>query len=142
MSVLISAIEELVLATIRSDKSPRSRKGMTDWVLTALSVMLGGAGIALLAIRLDQALKESYSIETATVILSVTLLGSSFLVALILYLFRRQASPGGLFASKDLRSLVDGFCRQLGEPVRENPKIALLLFAIAGFFIAQKAKEQ
>lgn len=144
MSALLAVVEELVVATIISEKVLLPRKGMMDWGLTALSILLGVAGISLLILSLDRFLEKIYPADMAALILAGVVLTAAFLAAMLACRYRRQKISNIGAARRELgnniRSLVGDVCKELDDPVRDNPKMAVILAAVAGFVTAQQTK--
>ena len=133
-------IEELLVATIINDKILFPVQNRTNWFWTAFSVFLGCIGIVLLIVGFDWFLEERYPPHVA----ALASAGLAFVIALIAaavaYYYRhKKISMQKTIRQelgKNIQSLMGDICGEIDEPVRENPKTAVALAALAGFFIA------
>lgn len=141
MSGIATVVEELLLATVISEKILMPRKSKADWALIGLSALLGSMGVFLAALGLDRFLEERYPPDLAAMITAGLLFAAAFVSAAVAYFLRRQralklAEERNEFG-KNILSLLDEVCSELNEPVRESPKTAVMLAALAGFFVAR-----
>jgi hypothetical protein len=139
MSGIAAAVEELLVAMIVSEKVLLPRKNVTDWALTVLAVLLGIGGVFLSVLGLDRFLEGRYPPDMAALISAVFVFIMSFLAAALAYHFRRRkisvAGTARNEIGKNIRTLIDDICGELEEPVRESPKTAVMLAALAGFLV-------
>lgn len=141
MSGLLAVVEELLVATIISEKVLLPRKTKMDWALMALSILLGCMGIILSALALNLLLGESYSPGEAALISAAVIFIAALLVTAARYRFCQKKASNVSTArheiEKNIRNLLEDICGELDGPVRENPKTAVALAALAGFITAQ-----
>jgi hypothetical protein len=140
MTGIAAVVEELLVATILSEKVLLPRKSKTDWTLLFLSGLLGAAGVFLAVLGFDRFLETIYPEDVAALIAA----GVVLLLALLLgcaggYFRRRKLSI--LHAARgelrgNFRGLIEDVCKELDGPVRDNPKMAVLLAGLAGFLAA------
>jgi hypothetical protein len=137
MSSITNVIEELLVALIIDEKLLRPRKNKMDWALIALSVLLGGAGVFLLVISLERFLETLYSPDVSALISAAIILVAAALTALVAYRLKRphtsQFSTLRHNVSQNIHTIIKIVCNELTDPVKKNPKTALLLAALAGF---------
>lgn len=142
MSGMASVIEQLVLAAVTGEKVRMPRRNRSDWVVTALSVLLAGGGIFFLVLALDRYLEEIYPLYIAALLCA----GALFVVALIALSLThcrrvRRVQPVDNtreILAQNITSLIEDAFEELKEPIQESPKTALLLAAVAGFFVANQ----
>jgi len=140
MSGLAAVVEELLVAVILSEKVLLPRKSRTDRIFTALSALLGCAGVFLALLGLERFLETKYPEDAAALIgAGVVLLAALLIAAASSYCRRRKNSL--LQAARNelrgnFRGLLDDISGELEGPVQENPKTAVLLAALAGFITA------
>ncbi len=135
-------IEDLLLNVIIGEKilpPPRSR---WDWGLTALSVLLGGVAVVLCIIGLVRFFEGRYSPDAAALLSAAILFAASLSALGAAHLFKkskaRNIDAAQRDAGKNIQALIDGISAELDEPVRENPKTAVALAALAGFLMARR----
>lgn len=137
MADIASVVEELVLASLFSEKAAVPRKSMADWALMALSALLAGAGILFLILALNRYLEEVYTPQFAALATAGCLFLTAFLpVSGMRYLRARRVGPvrnARHPLADNLRLLIEAVCVELEEPVKDNPKAAVVLAAFAGF---------
>jgi hypothetical protein len=142
MSGIAVVIEELLMATVLAKKTSLPRKSKTDWALMALSVLLGCAGVFLSILALERFFEERYPLDVASLLSAVIVLAVAASIALATQHCRHRKPPVSNTNQQELESslhaLLESICVELESPVRENPKTAVLLAAIAGFVTAQR----
>lgn len=108
----------------------------------ALSVLLGCTGIFLSILGLERFLEGRYAPDISALLSAAVVFAVAFIAAMTgHYLGRRKASAlaaGRNEIGKNIRAVIGDICDELDEPVRENPKTAVLLAAFAGFLTAQQ----
>lgn len=129
-------IEGLLLAAMAGRSHPPRKRGM-ERALTALSVLLGGAGVFLAVLALDRFLEQRYAPDLAALIASAAVLAGSFLAWAVAGARRKRPDADGGLES-ELRALLGGLCAEFESPIRENPKTAVLLAALAGFMATRR----
>lgn len=140
MAPAAAAIGEAVLSAVLSDKVIFHRRHVTDMALAALSVLLAGVGVFYTVASIDRYLSGS----AATAVGALAAAGASFAFCalaafLAAHLHKKKKAS---FASarreigRNIHGLVEDLCREMDGPVRDNPKTAVLLAALTGFFAA------
>ena len=139
---MTTVIEELLMATVLSQKVSLPRKSKMDWALMALSVLLGCAGVFLSILALERFFEARYPLDTATLLSAAIVLTISFLILLATDGFRNRRVPPPDVKhhefEKSLHTLLESIYNELEGPVRESPKMAVLLASLAGFIAAQR----
>ncbi len=142
MSGIAAVIEELVMAAVLSPKMPLPRKSRMDWAFMALSILLGCAGIFLSILSLERFFEARYPLDIAALSSAAIVLTIAALIAAATYHCLRRKPPASTADRQALESslhaLLESICVEFETPVRENPKTAVLLAAIAGFVTAQR----
>jgi len=142
MSGIAAVIEELIMAAVLSPKISLPRKSKMDWAFMALSILLGCAGIFLSILALERFFEAQYPLDMAALLSAGVVLSVAALIALATYHCRHRKPPAASTDRQELESslhtLLESICMELETPVRENPKTAVLLAAIAGFVAAQR----
>lgn len=142
MPSIVTAVEELLIAAMIGEKLLPSRKSKMDWALTALSVLLGGIGVFLAVLGLNRFLEGRYTPDIAALIAAAVVLTAALLAGVAAHRFRhRKALHLGSVKDelgKNIHTLIEQICSELDEPVRENPKTAVMLAALAGFIAARQ----
>jgi len=142
MQGIAAIIEELVMAAVLSQKTSLPRKSKMDWAFMALSVLLGCAGIFLSILALERFFEARYPLDIAALFSAAIILTIAALIAVTAYHCRHRKPPASGTDRQELESslhaLLESVCVELESPVRENPKAAVLLAAIAGFVTAQR----
>lgn len=141
MPFIFTAVEEFLMNSLLSEKASLLRKNRADWALTALSVLLSGVGVFLLVLSLDRFLESLYPPATAALFSGMIVLAAAFLAAYAAsYCQRRKVLSQAHTQeeiSQKIRLLIESLCSELDAPIQENPKMAILLAALAGFFTAR-----
>jgi hypothetical protein len=137
MSGIASVVEELIVAAVFSEKASMPRKNKTDWALTALSVLLAGAGILFLILALDRYLEDIYTPVLAALACTGCLFTATVILTFIVHCLRtkrmvRMNSTRHPLA-ENLHAILEAACIELEDPIKENPKTAVLAAALAGF---------
>jgi hypothetical protein len=139
MPSITTIIEELLVALIIDEKLLRPRRNKVDLVLTTLSILLGSIAIVLLLIGLKRFLETIYSPTVAIFILAGLTLGVTIIITLIAYRFRQppQTRLNTLRHSfgQNIHTLIKYICDETTDPIKKNPKMAILVAAIAGFLV-------
>lgn len=140
MQGIAAIIEELVMAAVLSQKKSLPRKSKADWALMALSVLLGCAGIFMSMLALERFFEKQYPLDLAALLTAAVILTVAALMALAAYCCRHRKPPVPRphELESSLHTLLESVCVELETPIRENPKAAVLIAAIAGFITAQR----
>jgi len=143
MSGIAVVIEELLMATVLAKKTSLPSKSKMDWAFMALSILLGCAGVFLSVLALDRFFEARYPLDIAALSSAAIVLTVAALIAATTYHCRHRKPPASSSADRhelesNLHVLLESICAELESPVRENPKTAVLLAAVAGFITAQR----
>jgi hypothetical protein len=142
MTGVPAMIEQILVAALVGEKTLFPRKSRTDWAFTALSVLLGGAGVFLAVLGLDRFLEGLYPPDMAALGAAAIVFAAAALAAVAAtHGRRRKAAASGAArdeVGRNIRALIESVCAELEGPVRDSPKTAVLLAALTGFFSAQQ----
>jgi len=142
MSGIAVVIEELLMATVLAKKTSLPSKSKMDWAFMALSILLGCTGLFLSILALERFFEARYPLDIAALSSAAIVLTIAALIAAVTYHCRHRKPPASSADRHELESnlhvLLESICAELESPVRENPKTAVLLAAIAGFITAQR----
>lgn len=142
MSGLALIVEKLLLAAAVSEKGWMPRTSKTDWALAGLSVLLMAGGTGFLVLALDRYLVGIYPPYIAALFCTASLFIVALAAAAILIIRRNRVGKARLMGnsrneiSASINTMIESACGELEHPVRENPKTAMLVATIAGFFLA------
>jgi hypothetical protein len=134
----IPSTAESILAVAMIGKGLLSRrKSRMDEVLTVLSILLCGAGIFLCILGLVRFLETLYRPDMAAILTAAAV----FAVALLVVLAKKIKNAYGRHSlrntgsdiEKSFRGMIEPVLQEINEPIRDNPKMAMLIAAIAGF---------
>ena len=145
MSGIAAIVEKLLLAAVVTEKAWMPRRSKADWALAAFSVLLAGGGVSYLVLALDRYLGGVYPPYVAAVSRAACLFAAALTVAFILAVRRhrhpvRTALVGdtrGALAT-NVHAMIESACGGLESPVKEHPKMAVLLATLAGVFLAER----
>lgn len=148
MPGISDTIEKLVVSALLNENVVPTRTSKIDWALNTLSILLCGGGVIFLLIGLARYLELRYQPDTVAFILAAVLLTTSAIAAYAVCFRRhnnencaRQSAVQSSVRqelSNNLHAVLSDLFQELDTPVRENPKAAMLLAAIAGFFAARQ----
>jgi hypothetical protein len=142
MSGIATIVEKLVLAAVVSEKAWMPRTSRADWALAALSVVLAAGGSLFLVLALDRYLGGVYPPYVAALYCTAALFIAALTAAAILAARRNRAAKTRLMGDNrsalaaNINTMIASACGELEHPVRENPKTAMLVATLAGFFLA------
>lgn len=146
MPSITTVIEELLIAFIIDEKLLHKRQNKMDWALIVFSVLLGGAGVFLFILGLERFLETIYSPDIAALISAAIIFVTAALAALIAYRFRHskttQFDTLRHSLGQNTHTLIKIICDELTDPVKKNPKTAIILAAIAGFLVTNYRTKQ
>ena len=142
MSGMASVIEQLLLAAVTSEKARMPRRNRTDWVVTALSVLFAGGGGFFLVLALARYLEGIYPLYIAALLCAGALFATALFALCLTHCCRSRRQPPvdntREILAQNITSLIEDAFAELKEPIQESPKTALLLAAVAGFFMANQ----
>ena len=140
MSGMATVIEQLLLSAVTGEKARMPRRNRTDWVITALSVLLAGSGLFFLILALDRYLEEIYPLYIAALVCAGILFVTALVAASLTHCCRARRVPPvdntREVLAQNITSLIEGAFAEMEGPIQESPKTAMLLAAVAGFFMA------
>ena len=135
MSAVATVLEELLLSALLTDKTPSAGGNGTGRALAALSVLLAGAGVVLSVIGLERFLEGRYPPDLAALGAAAVVFAAALIAASAASCRRKSLRTGTVRddLAKNIRVLLDAVSEELETPIRENPKTAVALAALAGF---------
>ena len=140
MSGMASVIEQLLLAAVTAEKASLLRRNRSGWIVTILSVLLAGGGGFFLVLALNRYLEETYAPYVAALLCAGALFAVALTAFSLSHCCRSRRSPPvdhtREVLAKNMTALIEGVFAEMEGPVQESPKTAMLLAAVAGFFIA------
>ena len=142
MSGVASIVEKLVLAAVVGEKAWMPRTSRADWALAALSVLFAAGGTGFLVLALDRYLSGVYPPYVAALFCTAALFIAALTAAAILANRRNRVGKARLIGDShsaiatNINTMIEYACGELEHPVRENPKTAVLVATLAGFFLA------
>lgn len=141
-------VRELLLKGLMAGTAVRTaKKTSVSFAYYGLAAVVGAVGFVFLSIAGYLQLQEFFSTPIAGVITGSVILGIASCIALTGYIkleqkkmVRKPSYDGGFIDTVEdsLKSLMDG----IEEPVKDNPKMALLMAALAGFAAGDKLGER
>jgi hypothetical protein len=143
MKSLGALAEELIVSSLISEKMLRPHHWGARLSLVALMLPLAAGGLVFLAVALDRRLELHTSPDVAALAAALLL----FLCAAAAWATARvlgRARATHLTAARrelgaNVRMLIDDVCAELEDPVRDNPKTAVLIASLAGFLTAPRS---
>lgn len=138
MSGIAAVIEQVVLATVINGKILSPAKSRVDWALVALSCLLAGAGVFFLVLSLHRYLESVYPPAQAALATGLSAMAFAVLAGIVAwYLHQQKQATRGIARvelGKNIKDLIESLTGELDDPVRENPKTAVAIAALTGFF--------
>lgn len=142
MSGIPNTVESLLAAALIGKGLLTKRTSRVDEALTVLATLLCAGGVILSILGLEQFLETHYSPDVAAFLAAATAFTVALLVALTQRLkksFRRHAiRKAGNEIEKNLSRFFETLEEGIHEPIRDNPKMAVLIAALAGFAATQR----
>lgn len=139
---MLSSILESVVTNLFAHPPAAPGKGKLEWGLTGCAVFLAAMGLIFLNIAVYNSLSERTGMPLAALGTAAAVFAEALLALALRYLFRRPAprqdaahKPQGY---EDLYFALRDACEDLEGPVRENPKTAVALAALAGMMLARR----
>lgn len=141
-------VKQLLINGLITHTAARGVRRGSAWLgYAALAGGIGLIGVVFFSIAGYGFLAEQFSAPIAAAITGAVLMGLSGAVALTGYLCFKKGKPVKS-AMKEGNGLIDtientlqAFTDGLEEPVRDNPKMAMLLAALAGFAAGDKLSD-
>ncbi len=142
MAGVATAIQEMLLAAVIKQNVLAPRKSRAEWGLTALSALLACTGALLSVLGLERFLETQYLPYMAALLTAAVVFGLAALSAMAGTYLRRRKRDHLVEAQnalgQNIAALIEDACNEIEGPVRENPKMAVLLATLAGFFVARQ----
>jgi hypothetical protein len=137
MAGIPSAAESILAVALIGKGLLSRRRSRMDEALTVLAILLCTAGVFLTILGLERFFQTLYRPDIAALLTAA----SVFAVALLATLAKQMKNAYGRNAikhagsdiEKSLRGIVETLQQEMNEPIRDNPKMAVLIAAIAGF---------
>jgi hypothetical protein len=135
-----AVLEELVMSALLNEKILMPRGSRMGRVFLGLSILLTVAGVFFLLSALNKYFEGIYPTDIAALISGVLMLAAAFLCAAGAWRLHRKKAELLTSARDELvqniRILFKDISGEMENPIRENPKMAVLLAVLAGFFTA------
>jgi hypothetical protein len=142
MPGITSVIEALITSTFVNKQIFMLRANKTEWVLLAFCTLCAGAGIFFLVLALYQYLGGLYAPYLAALISSALVFATALVTVMLKTALHYKKPPNPQSAqdefSENIHALIKDICRELEDPVRENPKTSVAIAAIAGLLAARR----
>lgn len=142
MSGIPNTVESLLAAVLIGKGLLTKRTSRVDEALTVLAILLCASGVILSILGLERLLETHYSPDVAAFLAAAAAFTVALLAALAQRLknsFRRHAIRNtGNEIEKNLRGIFETLEEGIHEPIRDNPKMAVLIAALAGFAATQR----
>lgn len=138
MNRFASAAESLFAAVLIGKGLLLSRrKSRVDRALALLSILLCSAGVILAVLAGTRFLETLYRPDIAaglSALCAFTLAALAISINRIKYLHGQlNLKHAGSDIEKSFRGAIEALHEEVSEPIRDNPKMAILIAAIAGF---------
>jgi formate hydrogenlyase subunit 3/multisubunit Na+/H+ antiporter MnhD subunit len=135
------AIEQIALAMFMQQDSPRPKRSPASIAL-ALAGIFGLVGVGFLIAAGYEWMLEQHGLQTArlyTGSVCVTLAVMAAAAAGAFYSYKRaKAETYYMVVRENIQSAIAMLGEELEEPIRENPKTAMLMASLAGYIAAEK----
>ena len=145
MNALMPFAEQMLVNTMLNKKAPFMRKNKFGLGLAALSGLLFILALVFAAISAYAWVASYYAAPVAAIIIAGFVLCISIIAALSGYLLLRkrpQPRAATSYMEGDVTEVVAEIAEILGEelaePIRDNPKTAMMLAGLAGFVAADR----
>lgn len=145
MSGIEAALADLALAAVTGRPAPAPQMRFTVWGLRALALLCVVVTVLFLALALDRHLSLSRPGDAAALAVAAAFALAGLLAAAAPRIFCRcggDDAPAVSDAAEELRAslraIIGDALHEIEGPVRENPKSAMALAALAGFLAAEK----
>lgn len=136
--------ENILTIALVGKKLLSQRRSRMDKIFTAIAILLFGVGIFLSILGLARFLETLYRPDIAAIFTALIVFITAFFIILLKHLRntceKENLERAGNDIEKNLRKLVEAFYEELNEPIRDNPKMALLISALAGFLLMQNRR--
>jgi len=136
MQALLPIIEQMLIDAVISKKAPFMRKNKFGLGLLALSAILFLTALVFAFIAVYGWLLTEFEQPVAAIILASFIMGMSALSALIGIYLSRKRRPAPI-QTDEISELISTLTEVLGdellEPIKQNPKTAVLLASAVGF---------
>jgi hypothetical protein len=140
MSEISAIAENLIISLIRQKIVPR--RSVADWAFLILAIVLASNGILMLVLALDHFLEKRITPDLAALATGALVIILSTVIGTVAWKRSKrdiQKIPAEL--ERNVRVFVRAFGNTLEEPIRENPKMMVMLAALAGSFAATAIKK-
>jgi len=109
--------------------------------LFMLTAGLCCTGVILSVIALLRFYETTYRSDMAALLTALVVFIAALLSYVVLASLRNNSalanSKSGIRLEQDIKDLIEIILGELAEPVKDNPKMAVLIAAIVGFFVAR-----
>ena len=137
---IASILEELVMSMVAEKKS-FFRINKAGIALLLFSILLAVIGVVFSVLALDKYLERTYPPDIAAIGSAIVIFAVSFLAIIL----RRFTGPKKQLPQRPPANGQDGnpyelikeICNEFEDPIRENPKMAVLMAAAAGMLMGK-----
>ena len=143
MSGIGSIVEAVITSSLLKKRSSAPPVNPLEWLLIAFCCFCAVAGFVFIMIALYKYLQELYMPSMAAFFSSLTVFGAALIAMMIRAASLRLKKPpvqktdsDGI--KDDIYVLIKDILGDLEDPVRENPKTAVALAALAGLFMTRR----
>jgi uncharacterized membrane protein YbhN (UPF0104 family) len=140
MSYITGAVEEVLLASLLSEKVLTSGRTRTESALCVVSAILGIAALFFLSLAVFRHLESLYEPDVSALAAAGLALAAAAVVGLSAKAIKRERRTRVGAATAELRNnitaIIGDVAQELEGPVTENPKLAMVVALIAGYFLA------
>lgn len=143
MQALMPLVEQVIIDRLLSQRAPLMRKNKIGIGLMVLAGVMLLLGLVFAALAGYGWLLMHYPQPTAALITAGFILGLSILSSLIgVALLQRRAPPPRRQNEEEIMEAVSEIMtivsEELAEPIKENPKTAVILSGVAGFAAGER----
>jgi hypothetical protein len=134
-------MEQLVLSMLAQNVPPR-RNGLPAGIAFILATAFALAGAGFILVAGYDWLQTRYDIQTARLYMGGFSLGFALIIgaiAFMIHLYKREKVKAYYHVVRDnIENAMHMVGDELEEPIRENPKTAMLMAGLAGYIAAEK----
>lgn len=137
MSEIMATVEDLIVEAVVGGKALLPHINKAEWALLATSALFAVTGVFFLALSLNRYFENIYAPDKAALVSAVVVFTGALLAMMLRALLRLRKESNIESSRKEIRDnihvLIRDVCTELEDPVRENPKTAVAVAALAGF---------
>lgn len=140
----ITALLQALIANFFISRQPAAvRRSKMEWAFLGLFSLCASIGIFFLVLAMYQYIELFYAPYIAALISAGILFVPALIAILIKAILARkeeQVQPQSIHdqLSEQIHNLIKELGAELEDPIKDNPKMAILLAALAGLIVARK----